>query len=320
MKFKNSKSINFSDVNLLSEQVSLVEHRDDVLFENNRLIVAPMSALQNSVFNSAAVSIGLSLPIHRFRSVEDQHSALYEAVAIKTLLQSKSLIWICVGLTDYKKRIDPIYQYLIDNQVGVLFDVANGYSVQMGEVLKEFNAAYQLPNLMTGNVHTWSGFEYLERFQSQFVRVGIANGQACATKDKTGILRGQISCITDVSEKLHSANIISDGGVRSPADVSKAFGAGADYVMIGGYFASAHECEAQRTGYFYGGASSMQKEKMGTNKNKYVEGKELHIEQSSASLLDIVTDIVDGVKSAISYSGYTDLEDFIGNGIFEFVK
>jgi GMP reductase len=317
MKFKNSKSINFSDVNLLSEKISLVEHRDDVLFENNRLIVAPMSALQNSVFNSAAISIGLSLQIHRFCSIEDQHQALHEAVAIKTLFQSKSLIWLCVGLNDYKKRIDPIYQFLQDNQIGILFDVANGYSTHVGNTLKAFNASYELPNTMTGNVHAWSGFEYLERLESKFIRVGIGNGLACETSNRTGIARGQISAIVDIVDKLHSANLVSDGGIRSPADVAKAFGAGADYVMMGSVFAQASESESQKTGVFYGGASSMQKEKMGTNRNKYVEGKELHIEQSDTSLLEIVTNISDGIKSAISYSGYIDLESFIGNGIFE---
>jgi GMP reductase len=152
------------------------------------------------------------------------------------------------------------------------------------------------------------------------IRVGIANGAACATKDKTGIARGQFTCITDIADAAHSAALISDGGIRSPADVAKAFGAGADYVMIGSYFSKAKESESQKTGYFYGGASSMQKAKAGAATNRYVEGKALNIEQSDLSLQEIVTDIADGVKSAISYSGYKTLEEFIGNGIFELVK
>ncbi len=320
MKLKSSRSLNFSDVNLLSDKISIANSRNDVKFDLNRIIVAPMSALQNSAFNISAISSGLSLPIHRFCSVEEQHVLLREAVSTKALLNSNSMIWLSVGLNDYKQRIDPVYKYLQEHQVGILFDVANGFAFNVGQALKDFNRTYDLPNLMTGNVHTHNGFEFLEVQASQFIRVGIANGAACATKDKTGIVRGQISSIEDVANELHCASIVSDGGVKSPADVAKAFGAGADYVMIGGYLAQAKESEAQKTGYFYGGASSMQKGILGTDKTRFVEGKVLRQDDSQISLSQLVSDISDGVKSAISYSGYLDLEDFIGNGIFELVK
>lgn len=318
MKLKNTKSLNFSDVNLLSESMSVVNSRDEVKFDLNRIIVAPMSALQNSGFNISAITAGLSLPIHRFCSVQEQHKLLHEAVSTRALLGTKSKIWLSVGLQDWRQRIDPVYKYMQEQGVGVLFDVANGYAYNLGKELIEYFKAYNLPGLMTGNVHTYAGFEFLDVKASEYIRVGIANGAACDTKGKTGIVRGQISCIKEVAEELHSANVVSDGGIRSPADVAKAFGAGADYVMIGSYFAQAKESESQKSGFFYGGASSMQKAKVtGAAKNRYVEGKALEVEPSQISLSEIVSDISDGVKSAISYSGYNNLEDFIGNGVFE---
>lgn len=317
MKLKNTKSLNFSDVNLLSDRMSVANSRNDVALEPNRIIVAPMSALQNSGFNISAITAGLSLPIHRFCTVEVQHKLLREAVATRALLGTKSIIWLAVGLNDWKERVGPVYKYMRENNIGVLFDVANGYAFNVMNSIDLFTKEFDLPNLMVGNVHTWSGFEFLESKGSAFIRVGIANGAACATKEKTGIVRGQISCITSASSEIHTANIVSDGGVRSPADVAKAFGAGADYVMIGSYFAQARESESQILGMFYGGASSTQKRKLGTDEFRFVEGKTLKIDDSEISLSQLVSDISDGVKSAISYSGYITLEDFIGNGVFE---
>jgi GMP reductase len=320
MKLKNTKSLNFNDVNLISDRISVVSSRDEISFSPNRIIAAPMSAIQSKLFNLAAISAGISLPIHRFCSVQEQHDLLKEAIEHKKLLKSDSKLWLSVGLQDYKQRIDPVYVLMQENQIGVLFDVANGFATNLGSALNDYNNKYDLPNLMTGNVHTYNAYDWLETKGSQLIRVGIANGAACATKDKTGIARGQFTCITDIADAAHSAALISDGGIRSPADVAKAFGAGADYVMIGSYFSKAKESESQKTGYFYGGASSMQKAKAGAATNRYVEGKALNIEQSDLSLQEIVTDIADGVKSAISYSGYKTLEEFIGNGIFELVK
>lgn len=297
--------------------MSVINSRNEIVFDNNRLIVAPMSALQNSQFNMAAIAAGVSLPIHRFCTVAEQHQLLHEAISTRTLMGSKSMIWLSVGLNEYQERIDPVYKILQENQIGILFDVANGFAFNVGAALKEFQSKYDLQNLMTGNVHTYEGFEFLEIKCSQFIRVGIANGAACATKDKTGVVRGQISCISDVANELHSAYIVSDGGIRSPSDVAKAFGAGADYVMIGSYFSNAKESESQKSGLFYGGASATQKLKLGTDATRYVEGKTLQVVDSTVSLSDIVSDISDGVKSAISYSGYQSLEDFIGNGVFE---
>ncbi len=317
MKLKKSKSINFSDVNLLSEQLSVVSSRKNVKFDVSRLIVAPMAAIQNNGFNISAVTAGISLPIHRFCTVEEQHQMLREAIATRALLGTKSVLWLSVGLNDWDKRIGPVYQEMAENGVGVLFDVANGFAKNLEKEIKLFQDKYVLTNLMTGNVHTWAGFQFLEDLESAFIRVGIAGGSACDTAGQTGIARGQISCIEDVADQLHIASLISDGGVRSPADVAKAFGAGADYVMIGGYFAKASESEAQKTGFFYGGASAMQKEQQGVDAGRFVEGKVLSAPSSEGSLGELVTGIVDGVSSAISYSGFNDLESFISNGVFE---
>lgn len=316
MKLKNTKSINFSDVNLLSEKLSVVDSRTQVTFNTNRIIVAPMAAIQNSGFNISAITAGLSLPIHRFCTVEEQHRLLMEAIATRAILGTKSLIWLSVGLNDWEKRIGPVYQQMAEAGVGVLFDVANGYAKNLEKAVNAYKQKFELPNLMTGNVHTWAGFQFLEDLGSDFVRVGVGNGQACETSTATGIARGQISCIEDVADQLHLSSLISDGGIRSPADVAKAFGAGADYVMIGGYFSAASESEAQKTGFFYGGASAMQKEKSGAD-NRFIEGKILSAPGGSGTLGELVTQISDGVTSAISYSGYRDLESFIGNGIFE---
>ncbi len=318
MYFRPTKSIEFDQVNLLSTQPSVVNSRDEIHFPTNRIIVAPMSAIQNKTFNKACIMSGVSLPVHRFCSIEEQHALIFDAVETKKLVNSQSHVWISVGLQDYKERIQPIYSFLKDNEVGVLFDVANGFSEPVSEVIKTYKAKYELPNLMTGNVHTKEGYEFLDNLDSKFIRVGIGNGVACGTSTQTGVARGQISCINDIyNNAAYGSHLISDGGIKVPGDVAKAFAAGADYIMLGGLLAKAKESESQVTGKFYGGASVLAKTMNGSNNKKYIEGKVLDVEHSTVSLQDIINDISDGVRSAVSYCGYADLLHFIGKGVFE---
>ena len=75
------------------------------------------------------------------------------------------------------------------------------------------------------------------------VKVGIGPGAACTTRIKTGAGMPQLSAIIECADAAHDANglIIGDGGITCPGDMSKAFGAGADFVMVGSAFAGHNE-------------------------------------------------------------------------------
>lgn len=322
--FYAGKSLYYKDVNLISNKLNLLSSRTLIEVPNNRFIAAPMGGLVGKKFIEESLSIGLSFCIHRICSALKQQQMLKDAIAYKEALGSKSLIWYSVGLKDWEERINPIYPMLVKHQIGILLDVANGFNINVGEALQKINAKYPLPNLFAGNVHTYQGLNYLSDSGARFVRVGIASGGVCDTKNQTGINRGQVTEITDCYENaLADAAIVADGGIRSPGDAAKAFGAGAEYVMLGSYFSRAYEAachENEDDGIFYGGASLKAKvESNGRSATShFVEGLEVPVTPYE-NLRFLVEALANGVKSAISYSGQTTLKDYIGRGTFEII-
>ena len=79
------------------------------------------------------------------------------------------------------------------------------------------------------------------------IKVGIGSGAVCTTRLQTGVGMPQLSSVMECADAAHGldAHIISDGGVCHPGDVSKAFGAGADFVMMGSMFAGHTECAGE---------------------------------------------------------------------------
>lgn len=109
------------------------------------------------------------------------------------------------------------------------------------------------------------------------------------------------------------------GGLSNVADVAKAFLCGAHYIMSGRLFVNAQEARMRVDGsnIYYGMASAYGKKAMG-KKVEHVEGKHQKLPTDElVPLRTIVEDIWDGLRSAVSYSGYTTLTDAIGNGVFE---
>jgi GMP reductase len=156
--------------------------------------------------------------------------------------------------------------------------------------------------------------------------LGLSNGSGCQTYDSTGIGSGQLSEILEIAplKKLylhsHAISIASDGGHKNGGTVSKAFMAGADYVLIGGIFAKAFEAEAHISGdgtYF--GLSSDKNQILSTGKKyRHSEGATYQINKNELkSLKDIVDELWGGISSAVSYCGHPTLSESIGNGIFQ---
>ena len=162
----------------------------------------------------------------------------------------------------------------------------------------------------------------------RYVRVGIAGGSPCATNDSTGYNRGPITEIMEIDQSnpwdpfldhRHKPFIIADGGIKNSGYAAKAFGAGADYVMMGGYFAKAFEAETHQIGdgTYWGGASHKQQILSTGKAYRHSEGKEVPILDELSSLETLVDELWGGISSAVSYGGYDTLTNFIGNGVFE---
>ncbi len=125
----------------------------------------------------------------------------------------------------------------------ICIDVANGYSEHFGEFVQKVRKAFPSHTIIAGNVVTADMTQELILRGADIVKVGIGPGSVCTTRIQTGVGYPQLSAIIECAEAAHglSAHIISDGGCTCPGDVAKAFGGGADFVMLGGMFAGHDE-------------------------------------------------------------------------------
>ena len=121
----------------------------------------------------------------------------------------------------------------------ICIDVANGYSEHFGDFVESVRKAYPEHIIIAGNVVTADMTQELILRGADIVKVGIGPGSVCTTRIQTGVGYPQLSAIIECADAAHGlgAHIISDGGCTCPGDVAKAFGAGADFVMLGGMFA-----------------------------------------------------------------------------------
>jgi GMP reductase len=125
----------------------------------------------------------------------------------------------------------------------VCIDVANGYSESFGEFVSKVREKYPNHTIIAGNVVTADMTQELILRGADIVKVGIGPGSVCTTRIKTGVGYPQLSAVIECADAAHGlgAHIISDGGCTCPGDVAKAFGAGADFVMLGGMLAGHDE-------------------------------------------------------------------------------
>jgi GMP reductase len=313
-----SKSLYYKDVNLIAQPGQVKSRELDVPRERHRIIVAPMSAIVGIAFAKEALSLGLQVCLHRFCTIEEE-ATLYQVLG-ETGYNSDR-VWASIGFEDWDRfealRQVGCYRFVID--------VANGYLPRLPAMVKTL--VDEEMRLIVGNVHTVKGYADLvmDGTHEIFVRLGIGNGSVCGTSDITGYNRGQITEIMEChSQRMFRrylyGDIIADGGVADSGCAAKAFGAGADYVMMGGYFRNAQEAKNVIDGNYeyWGGASHKQQLLQYGSIKRHSEGKAIPVVQSSVKPLEtLVNDLWGGLASAISYSGCKTLSEFIGQGVFE---
>tara|TARA_R110002020_G_scaffold466202_1_gene688518 strand:+ start:91651 stop:92691 length:1041 start_codon:yes stop_codon:yes gene_type:complete len=201
----------------------------------------------------------------------------------------------------------------------ICIDVANGYSEHFVNFVKQTRKNYPNKVIIAGNVVTGEMVEELLLAGADIIKVGIGPGSVCTTRIKTGVGYPQLSAIIECADAAHGlgGQIISDGGCTTPRDVAKAFGAGADFVMLGGMLAGHDESGGQMVEkygetfkQFYGMSSSMAMEKHvgGVADYRASEGKTVLVPYKG-SVLDTLHDILGGLRSTCTYVGAQRLKE-----------
>jgi GMP reductase len=126
-------------------------------------------------------------------------------------------------------------------------DVANGYTEAFLESVSRKRSKNPDAILMAGTIITGEMAEALILAGADIVRVGIGSGSVCTTRDLTEIGYPQLSAVIECADAAHGlkGHVCSDGGCTVPGDIAKAFGGGADFVMLGGMLAGHQECDGE---------------------------------------------------------------------------
>jgi GMP reductase len=201
----------------------------------------------------------------------------------------------------------------------ICIDVANGYAESFVDYVSKVRETFPLKTIVAGNVVTGEMVEELLIAGADIIKVGIGPGSVCTTRVKAGVGYPQLSAVIECADAAHGlgGRIISDGGCTCPGDVAKAFGGGADFVMLGGMFAGHDECGGQiveRGGrqfkLFYGMSSTtaMDKHSGGVASYRASEGKTVEVPYRGP-IEETVRDILGGVRSACTYVGASVLKE-----------
>jgi GMP reductase len=201
----------------------------------------------------------------------------------------------------------------------ICIDVANGYSEHFVSFLKKAREQYPDKVIIAGNVVTGEMVEELLLAGADIVKVGIGPGSVCTTRVKTGVGYPQLSAIIECADAAHGlgGHIISDGGCVTPGDVAKAFGAGADFVMLGGMLAGHTESggemieiDGEKYKKFYGMSSetAMNKHVGGVANYRASEGKTVQV-PFKGDVNVTLKEILGGIRSTCTYVGASKLKE-----------
>lgn len=217
-------------------------------------------------------------------------------------------------------------------------DVANGYTESFIRTIRELRGRWPKLTIIAGNVVTPEITEELILSGADIVKVGIGPGSVCTTRKQTGVGYPQLSAVIECADAAHGlgGHIIADGGCTCPGDIAKAFGGGADFVMLGGMLAGHDEGGGTKitkyfnpngeqfiTGYdgsgvpswewsatqrdfiqFYGmsSATAMEKHHGGVAEYRSSEGKTVEVPYRGGVDATIL-DILGGLRSTCTYVG-----------------
>ena len=329
MHIEESVKLDFKDV-LIRPKRSTLTSRSDVdisrefLFHNSRkkyvgipIIAANMDSTGTFEMAGALAAHRLSAALHKHYS-EDQLVEFFSGLKQGGGLSSSAFYSMGIGKSDYEKftavmaRAAHAIEY-------VCIDVANGYTEGFINFVKSVRQAYPQITIMAGNVVTGDITEELILAGADIVKVGIGPGSVCTTRKMTGVGYPQLSAVIECADAAHGlgGQICADGGCVVPGDLAKAFGAGADFIMLGGMLSGHDECagdvierDGKKFQRFYGMSSrpAMEKYAGGVAVYRAAEGKEVLVPYRGP-VSDTVQEILGGVRSACTYVGAHKLKE-----------
>ena len=326
MRIEYEIKLGFKDVMIRPKRSTLKSRSEVSLNRDFKFLHSPLTwegvpiiAANMDTVGTFEMAIALSkhkviTAIHKHYSLEEWDSFLNQA---PQGIEDYIAISTGIGKQD-TKRLSAIFTSHPQLRF-ICIDVANGYSEYFANFVKNIRDQYPEKVIIAGNVVTGEMVEELLLSGADIIKVGIGPGSVCTTRVKTGVGYPQLSAIIECADAAHGlgGQIISDGGCASPGDVAKAFGAGADFVMLGGMLAGHNESggeivekNGQKFRQFYGMSSTtaMDKHAGGVAEYRASEGKTVEVPYRG-EVNETILDILGGLRSTCTYVGAARLKE-----------
>lgn len=327
--------------------------RRDIVFEKN--LNTEVSSLMTKDVISAKVGTTTEQAkeiLHKYKveklPIIDEEKKIFGLITGKDILKiekypnaskdkkGRLLVGAAVGVKgDYLERTED----LLNNGADIIVvDIAHGHSDNAINTVKMIKKAFPTCELMAGNVATEKGTEDLIKAGVDAVKVGVGSGSICITRIVTGSGVPQLTAIVDSAKmaKEYDIPIISDGGTRTSGDLTKALAAGASSVMVGSMFGGTDESPGKtltkngKKYKMYRGMASFS----ASLGRKYRENSGMSIDNDDlndivpegveamvpykGSVIEIIRQLVGGVRSGLSYCGAKTISEMNENA--EFIK
>jgi len=323
MRIEEEIKLDYSDV-LFRPKRSTLKSRKDVdlnrkyTFKHSRSSWKGIPIIASNMDGVGEIDVAKKLSSHKLMTaLTKQHDINQIGTIYKKNIFFDSIALSCGTSKDSYNRLNSIIKKYPKFKF-ICIDVANGYSENFSNFVSEVRKKYPKKTIIAGNVVTADMTQELVLSGADIVKVGIGPGSVCTTRIQTGVGYPQLSAVMECADAAHGlgAHIIADGGCTCPGDVAKGFGAGADFVMLGGMLAGHKEgggdiIQENGTKFieFYGSSSEEANEKHygGLANYRSSEGKKVKIQMKN-SLDSTIRDILGGVRSSCTYVGASSLK------------
>ena len=323
MRIEEEIKLDYSDV-LFRPKRSTLKSRKDVdlnrkyTFKHSKLSWKGIPIIASNMDGVGEIDVAKKLSSHKLMTaLTKQHDINQIGSIYKKNIFFDTIALSCGTSKDSYNRLNSILKKYPKFKF-ICIDVANGYSENFSNFVSEVRKKYPKKTIIAGNVVTADMTQELVLSGADIVKVGIGPGSVCTTRIQTGVGYPQLSAVMECADAAHGlgAHIIADGGCTCPGDVAKGFGAGADFVMLGGMLAGHKEgggdiIEENGTKFieFYGSSSEEANEKHygGLANYRSSEGKKVKIQMKN-SLDSTIRDILGGVRSSCTYVGASSLK------------
>lgn len=328
MRIEDNVYLDFDDVLIKPKRTPLesrkqVELKRDFIFLHSKRIWSGVPIIASNMDTTGTFEMAKELhlydmmtAVHKFYTLKDWKEFLNEHY-VKGM---EDRVVPSLGLKEMD-LLEDLVNALNNKDIAnkfLMFDVANGYTERFVSFIKMMREEYPSTTIIAGNVATPEAVEALIFAGADIVKIGIGPSKVCDTRIKTGVGIPQLTAIMECSDAAHglNAHVMADGGCKTPADIAKAFGAGADFVMLGSMLAGHDESGGEKVikgdGLYkevYGMSSEHAMEKHFGKRDDYraSEGNYSLIEYRGAVKYTI-EDILGGLRSACTYVGASKLK------------